>query len=161
MEIKTLGVVGAGQMGSGIAQVAAQAGVEVLCTDTAQAALDKASAVVDKSLGRLVKKERLTAEAAEAAAAAEAAEAVAAADAADAAAAAAAAAAEEAAEQELPSPPWRAFLLGRVLDFFQRGRRPAGIGPPASSRLRSKVSSSAVRVRSSSSTISNWAAPMA
>jgi 3-hydroxybutyryl-CoA dehydrogenase len=69
MDIKTVGVVGAGQMGAGIAQVAAQAGLEVLCTDIAAEALEKGKATVDKSLSRLVKKEKLTDEEAKAAAA--------------------------------------------------------------------------------------------
>jgi 3-hydroxybutyryl-CoA dehydrogenase len=59
-EIRILGVVGAGQMGNGIAQVAAQAGITVICTDVAQPALDKAKATVTGSLARLVKKEKLT-----------------------------------------------------------------------------------------------------
>ncbi len=61
MTVKRLGVVGAGQMGSGIAQVAAQAGIDVLCTDLNQDALDRGRAAIDKSLDRLVKKEKLTA----------------------------------------------------------------------------------------------------
>ena len=44
-EIKTLGVVGAGQMGQGIAQVAAQAGVDVIIVD---AAPDFAQMVIGK-----------------------------------------------------------------------------------------------------------------
>jgi 3-hydroxybutyryl-CoA dehydrogenase len=60
MEIKTLGVVGAGQMGAGIAQVAAQAGLEVIVTDIAQDALDRGAASIAKSLGRFVKKEKMT-----------------------------------------------------------------------------------------------------
>ena len=67
MEIKTIGVVGAGQMGNGIAQVAAQAGLNVNLTDVSGAALAKAEETIRGSLGRLVKKEKLTAEAAAAA----------------------------------------------------------------------------------------------
>jgi 3-hydroxybutyryl-CoA dehydrogenase len=59
-EINTLGVVGAGQMGNGIAQVAAMSGIEVVMTDITQEALDKGVATIDKSLGRLLKKERIT-----------------------------------------------------------------------------------------------------
>ncbi|MBI5495703.1 MAG: 3-hydroxybutyryl-CoA dehydrogenase [Deltaproteobacteria bacterium] len=59
-EIKVLGVVGAGQMGNGISQVAAQSGIDVICTDVNQGALDKARDTVKGSLGRLVKKEKLT-----------------------------------------------------------------------------------------------------
>ncbi len=60
MEIKKLGVVGAGQMGAGIAQVAATSGLDVVVTDVAQASLDKGKAAVEKSLGRLVKKEKMS-----------------------------------------------------------------------------------------------------
>lgn len=65
-EIRTIGVVGAGQMGNGIAHVAAQAGYDVICTDVFPQALEKAAAVIQKNLGRQVKKERITAEQAEA-----------------------------------------------------------------------------------------------
>jgi len=58
--VKTLGVIGAGQMGNGIAQVAAQAGYTVLCTDISEASLEKGRATVQQSLARLVKKEKLT-----------------------------------------------------------------------------------------------------
>ncbi|MEW5852398.1 MAG: 3-hydroxybutyryl-CoA dehydrogenase [Myxococcota bacterium] len=58
--INTVGVIGAGQMGNGIAQVCAQAGVSVICSDISQAALDKGRSTVEQSLGRLVKKEKLT-----------------------------------------------------------------------------------------------------
>ena len=60
MEISKLGVVGAGQMGAGIAQVAAASGLSVVVTDVAQGSLDKGEAAVAKSLGRLVKKEKMT-----------------------------------------------------------------------------------------------------
>ncbi len=65
-EIRTIGVVGAGQMGNGIAHVAAQAGYDVICSDVFPAALDQAAKVIQKNLGRQVKKERITAEQAEA-----------------------------------------------------------------------------------------------
>jgi 3-hydroxybutyryl-CoA dehydrogenase len=65
--INTMGVVGAGQMGAGIAQVAAQAGLNVVVTDIADAALDKGRKAIADSLARLVKKETLTAAAADAA----------------------------------------------------------------------------------------------
>ena len=55
MEIKTLGVVGAGQMGSGIAQVAATCGMDVLMSDINVEYLEKGFAAVGKSLGRMVK----------------------------------------------------------------------------------------------------------
>ena len=66
-EIKTIGVVGAGQMGSGIAQVAAAAGYSVVLTDISENALGKAKAGIQKSLNKLVSKGRLEASVAEAA----------------------------------------------------------------------------------------------
>ncbi len=62
MELNTIGVVGAGTMGNGIAQALALAGIEVVLTDVAQAQLERATATVSGSLDRLVKKEKLTAE---------------------------------------------------------------------------------------------------
>lgn len=59
MAIIRIGVVGAGQMGNGIAQVAAAAGYDVTVSDVSQAALDRGLATVKGSLGRLVKKEKL------------------------------------------------------------------------------------------------------
>ncbi|MFX6686936.1 3-hydroxyacyl-CoA dehydrogenase NAD-binding domain-containing protein, partial [Acinetobacter baumannii] len=41
MEVRKIGVVGAGQMGSGIAQVAAQAGFEVVLVDVAESFLER------------------------------------------------------------------------------------------------------------------------
>lgn len=55
-QIQTIGVVGAGQMGNGIAHVAAQAGYAVILSDVSQAALDKARATIEGNLGRQVKK---------------------------------------------------------------------------------------------------------
>ena len=62
MEIKTIGVIGAGQMGNGIAQVAAASGYEVYMRDIEQEYLDKGMAVISKNLDWLVGKEKLTAE---------------------------------------------------------------------------------------------------
>jgi 3-hydroxybutyryl-CoA dehydrogenase len=56
MGIVRIGVVGAGQMGNGIAQVAAAAGYDVTVSDVAQPALDRGLATVKGSLARLVKK---------------------------------------------------------------------------------------------------------
>ena len=56
MAIERIGVVGAGQMGNGIAHVCALAGYEVLLTDISQDALDKALATVEKNMGRQVSK---------------------------------------------------------------------------------------------------------
>ena len=52
-------IIGSGSMGSGIAQIAAQNGNEVVLVDTAQEAVDKARAGHQKILARLVEKERL------------------------------------------------------------------------------------------------------
>lgn len=62
MGIKTLGVVGAGQMGSGIAQVAAASGLSVIMSDIRDEFLEKGFAAIEKSLGRMVKKEKITPE---------------------------------------------------------------------------------------------------
>ena len=59
MEIKTLGVVGAGQMGSGIAQVAATYGLKVVMNDIAKEFVDKGFAAIENNLSRLVKKEKI------------------------------------------------------------------------------------------------------
>jgi len=61
MELKKIGVVGAGTMGNGIAQALAVAGLEVVMTDVAQAQLERASAAIAGSLERLIKKEKMTA----------------------------------------------------------------------------------------------------
>lgn len=57
-----LAVVGAGLMGSGIAQVAAAAGWQVVLRDVTEEALDRGRGGIEKSLGRFVEKGRLTAE---------------------------------------------------------------------------------------------------
>jgi len=54
MAIQTVGVVGAGQMGNGIAHVFALAGYDVLITDVSQDALDKAQATIARNLDRQV-----------------------------------------------------------------------------------------------------------
>src|SRR6185436_4987820 len=59
--IQKLGVIGAGQMGNGIAHVAAQSGIAVLMQDIAQPALDKAMATIAKNLDRQVQKGTLVA----------------------------------------------------------------------------------------------------
>ncbi len=58
-------VVGAGTMGNGIAQTFAAAGSKVNLVDVNEAALAKGLATIEKSLGRFVKKEKLTQEAAD------------------------------------------------------------------------------------------------
>lgn len=57
-----IAVCGAGTMGSGIAQVCAQAGNDVILFDVSQEAIDKAKIHIDKNLRYLVDKERITAE---------------------------------------------------------------------------------------------------
>jgi 3-hydroxybutyryl-CoA dehydrogenase len=59
--IKTVGVVGAGTMGNGIAQVFAQSGFAVRLVDVAQPMIDRARKTIEKSLAKLVEKNRLTA----------------------------------------------------------------------------------------------------
>lgn len=60
MEVKTFGVVGAGQMGNGIAQVAAAAGLNVIMSDIKEAFCEKGLATITGSLERLLKKEKIT-----------------------------------------------------------------------------------------------------
>ncbi len=60
MKIQKLGVVGAGQMGNGIAQVAAANGLQVLIYDITQPALDKAVQTIGSSCDRLIKKAVIT-----------------------------------------------------------------------------------------------------
>jgi len=61
MTITTVGIVGAGTMGNGIAQVFAQAGLTVHLQDVQQVALDRARATIEKSLAKFVEKGRITA----------------------------------------------------------------------------------------------------
>lgn len=61
MEIQSMGVIGAGIMGNGIAQVSAAAGLDVVMVDINQAALDKGLESISFNLERLVKKEKITA----------------------------------------------------------------------------------------------------
>ncbi|MGX9352970.1 3-hydroxybutyryl-CoA dehydrogenase [Shimia sp. W99] len=61
MDINSIGVVGAGQMGNGIAHVMALAGYEVLLNDINQDALDGAVARIDKNLERQVSRETISA----------------------------------------------------------------------------------------------------
>jgi 3-hydroxybutyryl-CoA dehydrogenase len=62
MEIRTIGVVGAGQMGSGIAQVAASSGLSVVMSDIKEAFVEKGISAIEKNLGRMVKKEKISQE---------------------------------------------------------------------------------------------------
>ncbi len=60
MTVKTIMVIGAGQMGNGIAQVGAQAGYDVVLTDISQDLVDKGMANVEKNLSRMVKKDKMS-----------------------------------------------------------------------------------------------------
>lgn len=60
MEVKKIMVVGAGLMGGGIAQVAAQNGYEVILNDMADNLLEKWFNAIQKHLDNQVKKERMT-----------------------------------------------------------------------------------------------------
>ena len=62
MDIQKIAVLGAGQMGNGITQVAACAGYEVTMIDIEQDYVDKGLAAIEASLQRLVAKERMSAE---------------------------------------------------------------------------------------------------
>lgn len=62
MEISKVLVLGAGQMGNGIAQVCATSGYKVVMADLSQDALDKAMATIEKNLGRMLNKEKISQE---------------------------------------------------------------------------------------------------
>ncbi|NIQ38837.1 MAG: 3-hydroxybutyryl-CoA dehydrogenase [Proteobacteria bacterium] len=63
MEIKTIGVIGAGQMGSGIAQVASTVGLNVIMSDIKEEFVQRGLATIGKIIDRSVQKERITREA--------------------------------------------------------------------------------------------------
>ncbi|MCP4681584.1 MAG: 3-hydroxybutyryl-CoA dehydrogenase [Desulfobacterales bacterium] len=62
MEINTIGVVGAGQMGSGIAQVAAAGGLSVVMNDIKDEFVEKGFSTIENSLARMVKKGKISQE---------------------------------------------------------------------------------------------------
>lgn len=62
MEIKTFGVIGAGQMGSGIAQVAAMSGLDVIMNDIKTEFVEKGLESISKILSRAVEKGKMSAE---------------------------------------------------------------------------------------------------
>ena len=62
MEIKTFGVIGAGQMGAGIAQVAAMSGLNVIMNDIKTAFVDKGLSNIAKILSRGVEKGKMSEE---------------------------------------------------------------------------------------------------
>lgn len=59
MSITSCGVIGSGQMGAGIAQVAAVSGLDVILQDISESQLERAQAGITRSLNKLVSKERL------------------------------------------------------------------------------------------------------
>ncbi len=61
MTITTVGIIGAGTMGNGIAQACAVAGINAILVDISEAAVQKGLATVAGSLERLVKKEKISA----------------------------------------------------------------------------------------------------
>lgn len=63
MDIKSIGVIGAGQMGNGIAHVMALAGYDVMLNDISQDSLNNAVALIGKNLERQVSRDKITAEA--------------------------------------------------------------------------------------------------
>ena len=63
MGITTVGIIGAGTMGNGIAQACAVSGINVVMVDISEAAVAKGIATVSGSLDRLLKKEKITADA--------------------------------------------------------------------------------------------------
>jgi len=65
--IQTVGIIGAGTMGNGIAQACAQSGLNVVMVDISDAAVAKGVATISGSFDRLIKKEKMTAEAKDAA----------------------------------------------------------------------------------------------
>src|ERR1700734_291773 len=60
MEVQAIGIVGSGQMGNGIAQVAASVGLTVHMTDVSSSAIEKGLATIASSCDRLIKKEKMT-----------------------------------------------------------------------------------------------------
>jgi len=60
MSIRNVGVIGAGTMGNGIAQVSAVAGMNVVMVDITDTAVNRGVATITQSLDRLIKKEKLT-----------------------------------------------------------------------------------------------------
>ncbi len=60
MKIETVGIIGAGTMGNGIAQACAICGIEVVMVDISEAAVSKGVAAIASSLERLIKKDKLS-----------------------------------------------------------------------------------------------------
>lgn len=62
MKIKTVGVIGAGTMGNGIAQVCAAAGLKVIMQDIAESQVQQGLETIGTSLDRMIKKEKISAD---------------------------------------------------------------------------------------------------
>jgi len=62
MDIKTMGVVGAGQMGNGIAQVASYSGLQVVMSDIADSFVQKGLTTISRNLDRMVEKGKIAAQ---------------------------------------------------------------------------------------------------
>jgi 3-hydroxybutyryl-CoA dehydrogenase len=62
MDIRRIGILGAGTMGNGIAQVFAQSGYDVQLVDALAPAVERAKTSIEKSLGKFVEKGKMTAE---------------------------------------------------------------------------------------------------
>jgi 3-hydroxybutyryl-CoA dehydrogenase len=60
MDIKKIGIIGSGTMGSGIAQVAATSGFKVILNDIEEEYLERSLKIMDKSLSKLVEKGKIT-----------------------------------------------------------------------------------------------------
>ena len=67
MQISNIGIVGAGTMGSGISQVAALTGYDIVMQDVSDEATSRGLGTIDKSLQRLVDREKITTDAIDAA----------------------------------------------------------------------------------------------
>ena len=67
MQISNIGIVGAGTMGSGISQIAALTGYDIVMQDVSDEATSRGLGTIDKSLQRLVDREKITADAKDAA----------------------------------------------------------------------------------------------
>src|SRR5450830_1792276 len=61
MDIQTVGIIGAGTMGNGIAQACAVVGIPVVMVDISEEAVQKGVATIAGSLDRLIKKDKMTA----------------------------------------------------------------------------------------------------
>src|SRR5260370_19514238 len=59
MSVSTVGIIGAGQMGAGVAQVAAQAGVNILLNDVSEEMCRRGLETVERNLDRMVQRGRL------------------------------------------------------------------------------------------------------